>query len=254
MTKRCARICLAVLTIGVSSPVFGAQKSIKWEDGAFCEFETRFDPLKVDEESLRNTINVIFGDDKFYSYISSFTSPDAPGGVRRRTPAELERTCKLAKDRAASLPVVALPGIEEFRRLKIEELEDSCWFDTVLNRAKAGEMAALREYTPSAAKCSVFIDALEGKADIRAVWRDTIASHCRLFASPEDCRRSALQEGSRPDADEKLRDFVLSFGWNNCSTSYLKKNEWAKKSESMRKAIEASFRRRFKVKTFPCAD
>lgn len=254
MMKRCACICLAVLAIGASSPVFGAQKSIKWVDGAFCEFETRFDPTKVDEESLRNTINVIFGDDKFYSYISPFTPPDAPGGVRRMTPAELERTCRLAKDRAASLPVIALAGIEEFRSLKIEELEDGCRFDTVLNRAKAGETAALREYTPSAAKCSIFIDALEGKTDIRAVWRDTIASHCRLYASPEECKMSALQEGSRPDADEQIRAYVLGFGWNTCSTSYLKKNEWAKKSESMRKALEANFRGRFKVKTFPCAD
>jgi len=252
--KQLARVCLAVLATGVSNPVFGAQKSIKWIDGAFCEFETRFDPAKDDEESLRNTINVIFGDDKFYSYISSFTPPDAPGGVRRMTSAELEQTCKLAQDRAASLPVIALPGIEQFRRLKIEELEDRCWFDAVLNRAESGEAAALREYTPSAAKCSVFIDALEGKTDIRAVWRDTIASHCRLFSSPEECRMSALQEGSRPDGDEQIRAFVLGFGWNTCSTSYLKKNEWAKKSESMRRALEASFRRRFKVKTFPCAD
>lgn len=252
--KRCARVCLAVLAVGVSNPVFGAQESIQWVDGAFCEFETMFDPAKDDEESLRNTINVIFGDDQFYSYISEFTPPDVPGGIRRRTAVELEQTCKFAKDRAASLPVIALPGIEEFRKLKIEELEDHCWFITSLNRAKAGETAALREYTPSAEKCSVFIDALEGKTDIRAVWRDTIASHCRSNANPEECRTRALQEGSRPDADEQIRDFVLGFGWNNCSTRYTRKGEWAKKTESMRKAIEASFRRRFKVKTFPCAD
>ncbi|WP_340672443.1 hypothetical protein [Bradyrhizobium ottawaense] len=254
MMKRCARVCLAVLAMGVSNPVFGAQKSIQWVDGAFCEFETRFDPAKDNEESLRNTINVIFGDDKFYSYISSFTPPDAPGGVRRMTTDELERTCKLAKDRAASLPVIALPGIELFRRLKIEELEDGCWFYTVLNRAKAGETAALREYAPSAAACSAYIDALEGKADLRAFWREMTDTKCRAFADPERCRIDAQKGHSDADADEQRKSDVLGFGWNNCSTGYLKKNVWAKKSELMRKALEANFRRRFKVKAFPCAD
>lgn len=167
---------------------------------------------------------------------------------------EFEQTCKLAKDRAASLPVIALPGIEQFRRLKIEELEDGCWFDTVLNRAEAGETAALREYTPSATACSAYIDALEGKADLRAVWREMTDTKCRAFADPERCRIDARKGHSDPDADKQRRSDVLSFGWNSCSTSYLKKNQWAKKSESMRKALDASFRRRFKIKAFPCAD
>lgn len=240
--------------MGVSNPVFGAQKSIQWVDGAFCEFETRFDPAKDDEESLRNTINVIFGDDKFYSYISASTPPDAPGGVRRMTTAELERTCKLAKDRAASLPVIALPGIEEFRRLKIEELEDHCWFSTIRNRAEAGETAALREYTPSASACSGYIDVLDGKVDLRTFWREMTDTKCRASADPERCRIDAQKGHGDPDADKQRRWDVLSFGWNNCSTRFLKKNVWAQKSESMRKALEASFRRRFKIKAFPCAD
>lgn len=254
MMKRFDCIGLLLLAMFWCGPSYGAQKTIRWENGAFCEFETRFDPAKVDEERLRNTINVIFGDDKFYRYVSPRITSDGPNGRPRTNTTEFERTCKVTKEKAASLPVLELPGIEEFRRLKIEELEDHCWFDTLESRAASGEPAALREYTPSAAKCSHFIDALEGKTDLRAVWRDTIESQCRMNARPEECRIDAQRGQSDPDADELKRSYVLGFGWNNCSTRYLKMNEWADKAESMRKAIETNFRRRFKVKAFPCAD
>lgn len=252
--KRFDRICLAALTMVLSNPSYAAQKTIQWEDRAFCQFETRLEPTKDDEARLRNTINVVFVDGKFYPYISSFVLPYEPGGPRQLTTAEFERKCQLAKERVASLPVIALPGIEEYRRLNIEALEDSCWFDTILIRAKSGETAALREYTPSVAACSAYIDVLEGKTDLRAFWREMTDAKCRTYADPERCRIDSQKGHGDPDADERRRSDVLGFGWNNCSTRYLKMNVWAAKLESMRKALAASFRRRFKIKAFPCAD
>lgn len=109
-------------------------------------------------------------------------------------------------------------------------------------------------YQAAAAKCSHFVDALEGKTDLRAVWHETIDSQCRVFANPEECRIEAQRGQSDPDADDLKKFYVLEFGWNKCSTRYLKTNEWAERAESMRKALEVNFRRRFKVKAFPCAD
>jgi len=57
--KHVARVCLTVLALLTSNSSYGAQRTIAWENGAQCQFETRFDPAKYDEEKLKNTINVI---------------------------------------------------------------------------------------------------------------------------------------------------------------------------------------------------
>lgn len=44
-------VCPALLALLISGASFGAQKAIRWENGAMCEFETRFDPARIDEET-----------------------------------------------------------------------------------------------------------------------------------------------------------------------------------------------------------
>jgi hypothetical protein len=132
-------------------------------------------------------------------------------------------------------------------------LEDSCRFDILEGRAALGDPAALREFTPSAPKCSPFIDALEGKTDIRAVWRNMIGSVCQNFSDPNECRANFLKAESKPSPEDAIKYDVLMFGWNSCSTRYLKENDLHLR-DSMLEAIEKKFRRRFKVKAFPCAD
>jgi len=246
-------ILVVVLAMSFSSASHGAQQALRWQDGALCEFETKFDPTKYDEESLRNTVNVIFGDGVYESK-SPQIEIDEKGGRLRTDTAGYERTCELTKEKATNLRVIALPGIEEYRRLRLEELDDSCWFGSVESRAASGEPSALREYTPSAATCSRFIDALEGKTDLRAVWLEVINSTCQKVLAPRDkCRADALKKESGPNAGQHIQMGVLEFGWGNCSVPYLKTSD-LQKGESMRKALEKTFRRRFKVKAFPCAD
>src|SRR5262249_28780869 len=105
----------------------------------------------------------------------------------------------------------------------------------------------------SAAKCSPFIDALEGKTDIRAVWRNMIDSVCQNFSEPAECRADFLKAESRPNPGERIKLDVLRYGWVRCSVQFLKTSD-LQQGESMRLSLEKSFRLRFRIKAFPCAD
>jgi hypothetical protein len=88
----------------------------------------------------------------------------------------------------ANLPLLDLPGAEEARTLSLGQLEETCRFEVVEARAALGDPAALREFTPSAAQCSSYIDALEGKTDLRVTWRNMVNSYCHNNASPDVCK------------------------------------------------------------------
>jgi hypothetical protein len=242
----------ALLALLISSASYGAQKTIRWENGAQCEFETRFDPAKVDEERLRNTIEVIFGDG-FYKRPTLETALIGPGGSLVSNTEEYRQACEREKERVEDLAVLDIPGIEDYRKLSLEEFEETCRFHVIEGRAASGDPAALRDFTPSAAKCSPFIDALEGKTDIRAVWRDMVEAQCRENGSPEKCKAALFSAESRPNAKDAIRLQVLTYGWINCSTSYLKTSDESR-DVAILAALQKSFRRRFKVKALPCAD
>jgi hypothetical protein len=242
----------AVLALVISGDAYGAQKTITWEDGMFCRFEIKFDPRKDDEEKLKNTIDVVFLNG-FYKKDFPDIALDHPGGHLVSNPEKYRQACELTKDKTTNLGVIDLPGIEDYRRLKLEQLEDWCSFNTLESIAASGNPSALREYTPAAAKCSPFIDALEGKIDIRAVWHDLINSQCANNSRPEICRASSFSAENGPNLEARMKLDVLTFGWQNCSAHYLKINN-EQEAETMRAQLEKNFRRRFKVKNYPCGD
>ena len=243
----------AVLALLISNNAQAAQRTITWQDGMFCQFEIKFDPTKDDEEKLRNTINVVFLDG-FYKKDFPDIALDHPGGHLVSNPTKYQKACELTKDKATNLRVIDLPGIEDYRKLKLEQLEDWCTFNTLESIAASGNPSALREYTPAAERCSPFIDALEGKTDIHAVWRDMINSLCRNNSRPETCRDGFISAERGPNPAERIKLDVLTFGWQNCANSDLKINSAEKNAELMKIALEKSFRRRFRVKNYPCGD
>lgn len=251
-TKRLGSIYLTMLALLISSSAYGAQKTIRWENGAQCEFETKFDPAKYDEEKLRNTAHVIFLDG-FYRSPSLVITLDGPGGHLRSNMAEYQQACQREKQKTASLPVIDLPGIENFRKWSLAALEDDCRFNMLQARAAEGDPTALRKFTPSAPKCSSYIDALEGKTNLRDAWREMINAYCRSNSNPEECRANFLKAESWPSPEDAIKRDILDFGWNSCSTAYLKAND-LRLRDSMLEKLEKNFRRRFKVKAFPCAD
>jgi hypothetical protein len=251
--KRLGYFYPALLALVISGDAHGAQKTITWEDGMFCRFEIKFDPRKDDEEKLKNTINVVFLNG-FYKKDFPDIALDHPGGHLVSNPEKYRQACELTKDKATNLQVIDLPGIEDYRRLKLEQLEDWCTFNTLKSIAASGNPSALREYTPSVAQCSPFIDALEGKSDIRAVWRNMINSLCANDSRPEICRARFFSAENGPNPEEKIKLDVLTFGWQSCAISHLKTNSAEKNAEMMKTALEKSFQRRFRVKNYPCGD
>lgn len=252
--QRLGRVSVAALALLISSASYAAQKAIQWENGAQCEFETKFDPAKTDEERLRNTIEVIFGyGSGFYKQPSLETSLTGPGGSLTSNTTEYQQACEREREKAINLPVLNLPGIEDYRKWSLEVFDDRCRFNVLQGRAASGDPSALREFTPSVAKCSSYIDALEGKTDIREVWRGVVDATCQKNSRPDECKADHHSAASRPNGEDSIKLDVLGFGWNNCSTAYLKRNAFTARTEKMHDALERQFRRRFKIKAFPCS-
>ena len=242
---------LATSTLLSCHVSYAAQRTITWYDDLQCSYSIKFDPRKYDEQSLRNTVDVIFTGNAFPDI-----SPDIP--IHPKTPADLrierlQQLCETTIRQVSDLALIDLPGIDAYRRLKLEELDDGCKFDAIKIRAAAGDAAVLRSFAPSAAKCSRFIDGLEGKADIMTVWRELADSHCQGFASPDTCRADFLADEGKADAMDRIRYSVLQFGWNNCSTPYLKAND-RKRSDEMERTLVREFNLRFKIKRPACSD
>jgi hypothetical protein len=220
-------VALSAFVLLFCHACYAAQKTIEWLDDLRCSNSISFDPKKYDEQKLRNTVDVIFTGLAFPDVSPSI--PIHPTSPPSQQVELLQQRCDAAIRRGADLPVIDLTGIEAYRRQKLEELDDECKFDVIKIRAAYGDTAALRSYTSSAEKCSPFIDALEGKADIRAVWRGLVNTYCPNQAASGRCFYA--KEGQVDEMD-RIRYDVLEFGWTNCSTPYMKVND-TKRAEKM---------------------
>jgi hypothetical protein len=254
--RRFLAVALATVMLLSCHASYAAQKTIEWLDELQCSYSIKLDPKKYDEQSLRNTVAMIFAN-RFNGDPFPDISPDMP--VHPASPASLrleqyQQLCERTIHQASDLAVIDLPGIEAYRKLQLEILNDRCMFDAIQIRAAAGDASALRSYSPSAAKCSSFIDALEGKADIMTVWRGMVNSHCQYNASPSACRADFFSHEGKADAMDWVRYDVLGFGWTRCSTPYSKVNVDRKRSEEMLAALAREFARRFKIKRPPCSE
>jgi hypothetical protein len=241
---------LATLALLGCQQSYAAQNTIEWFDAMQCSSTIKFDPKKYDETRLRNTIDVVFTGKIFDFPISDgYVQLGAPGVDAYRN------VCARKVDQLSSLPLIDLPGIEEHRRLKIDQLEDWCDFETAYIRGRLGDVAALRQYTPSAPYCSRFLDGLDGKADLKEVWREVVNSLCETFHQKEACRAERFAAENAPDAADRIRRDVLNYGWNNCSTRYIKTGNFiSERVEALETKLEAAFRARFKIKRPPCSD
>jgi hypothetical protein len=80
-----------------------------------------------------------------------------------------------------------------------------------------------------------------------------VDTECRKNSRPEECKVDFFKAESRPSPEDAIKYDALEFGWNSCSTAYLKANDFHLR-DSMLKMLEKHLRRRFKVKAFPCSD
>lgn len=246
---RLAIVVLAAVVLLFGKGAFAAQ--VEWTDPISCNYKIRFDPKKYDATRVLNTADFIFATRRIPHFPSPQTHmPYEASGVDAYT-----RACSQHADLLTSLPLVDLPGLQSYRDLQLEQLTDWCDFGAALIRGHLGDIAALRTFEPSGPHCSKYADALEGKTDIRLVWRELVVSHCQKNSKPEECRARFFSAEGQPDEAERIRTDVLTYGWQNCSTRYLKTgNAVSEKAALLQARLVDTFRKRFRMMRAPCAD
>jgi hypothetical protein len=247
-----ARLAVVALTAVVLLLGKGAHAAqVEWTDAITCDHKIRFDPKKYDAARVLNTADYVIGS----GHLPHFPMPQTHIPYEASGVDAYRKACSGHADWLTSLPLVDLPGLQAYRELQLEQLKDWCDFGVALIRGHLGDVAALRAFEPSATHCSGYVDALDGKIDIRRVWRELIISTCQKNSMPEECKAKHFAGEGQPDEEKRIRWDVLTWGWQNCSTRYLKTgNSVSEKAESLRARLEAGFRKRFRMTRAPCAD
>jgi hypothetical protein len=160
------------------------------------------------------------------------------------------RQCSAALDLAGRIQFLPLRGIEEYRQAQVAGIKDTCAYETALIRG-IKNASSLREYQPAAA-CSGFVDALEGKKDLVASFREMVAENCSRSVSPGECAQREFAELGKADGTARARLYLTIFGWSNCAVKYNIRNTDAQKLEQMRDALDVQFRKTFKVVQNKC--
>lgn len=244
--KRAAAGVLAVC-LSSADAAFAAQKVISWSD-ELCENRVPFDPGKTDERRLGNVVHLLFGPSDIRP--PDVRTPSTPEAVSKLDLQQTIEQCRNALDVAARLEFIPLKGVEEYRQALVAELKDTCDYETARIRGFR-EPALLREYRPAVA-CSGAIDALEGKKDLIATFRETLDRQCQLNISPTQCAERELANASKADGAAWMRLYLMTFGWQNCAVKYNYRNVEAERLSRMRAGVEQEFRRAFKVVKHRC--
>jgi hypothetical protein len=246
---RLAVVVLTAVVLLFGKGTYAAQ--VEWTDPISCNYKIRFDPKKYDAARVLNTADFVFETRSIPHFpIPQTHIPYEASGVDA-----YRKACSGHADLLTSLPLVDLPGLKSYRDLQLEQLKDWCDFGAALIRGHLGDIAALRAFEPSIAQCSGYVDALDGKTDIRRVWHELVVSSCQKNSRPEECRARHFAAEGQPDEAERIRKDVLTWGWQNCSTPYLKTgNSVSRKAAAMKARLVDTFRKRFRMIRAPCAD
>jgi hypothetical protein len=242
----------ALLACGVTlllvSPLVAAQRTLSWTDEQSCRYELKFDPLKYDERRLQNTVDLLITG---YSNVSS-TLPSLGNTISESDLTRYETTCAGATHELRDLALIDLPGIAEYRQGMLVTLTDQCDLNAARIRGLLGHPAALREYAPATARCSSFVDALEGKTDLRTRWREMVRENCQKNTAPAACERRFLTEESEPDALDRMRRDVINLGWHRCAIAARRADGPKKKGDPAGEALRANFKALFPIQVSGC--
>jgi hypothetical protein len=235
---------LAALTLSAllafSSGVPAAERLSWWHDG--CGHSVSFDPAQFDAARLRNTVHLLYGPPDFKA--PPVGLPNHPQSVDRLNLDHFRQECTSALEVAGRLEFLPLTGIEEYRHALMAEIRDTCAFQTAQIRGFR-EPSTLRDYQPAAA-CAPIVDALEGKRDIMAAFRQTLDRQC-TGAGGASCVERELARAQKQDGDAWVRLSLVKFGWNSCASEFTSRSVDSRKLEQMRAGLEDQFRQAFNV-------
>jgi hypothetical protein len=146
----------------VGDAAYAAQQTIDWFDPASCRYKIRFDPKKYDAARIKNTADFVFS-----GYLHDFPLSASDQKADARGFYDYRAVCAWHARAIEALDLVDLPGIEDYRHLLLEQLQDWCDFGIALDRGTLGDTDALRSFEPASTYCSHYVDALEEKIDLR---------------------------------------------------------------------------------------
>jgi hypothetical protein len=247
VVSRITKLLAAVSFVALPALDTGAaEKTLSWGHEA-CDYSVTFDPGKYDEARLRNTAHLLYGPPDFKA--PSVGLPFNPQSIARLNLEHTQRECRSALDVASRLEFIALPGIDDYRRALMDEIKDTCEFETTEIRGFQ-KPSALRDYQP-AAVCSPFVDALEGKRDIMAAFRQTVSQRCS-GADQAECIERENARAQKDDGNDWVRLYLVKFGWNSCASQFTRRNVDSRKLELMRAGLEEQFQQTFKITKNRC--
>jgi hypothetical protein len=102
-------------------PAVGASKSVSWSDQA-CQLNLKFDPAKQAETAIMNTIHLLFGLEESLGPLGPITFE--PEDYKNFDFDKLTEECRRSIERVKDLPLVRLPGIEDYRHALTEAIKD----------------------------------------------------------------------------------------------------------------------------------
>ena len=205
-------------------------------DGEVCTYELRFDPKTVEERRIRDTFELLFNHPG-YVFAEAVTGA---ADVDRLLPG-LDAECKRLVERWTGAALLPIPGLDAFHRGVLEEVTDSCRFDRI-KLLGYRDPSALRGYERAAA-CGAFVDALEGKRDLRAAYDALGKEVCRDNADTKACLTRWTKQATSP---ERMKLELVGFGWGNCANATTLRGTVDR--EAAREKLSADFLKRYKVK------
>jgi hypothetical protein len=210
-------------------------------DEGLCSYEIAFRTEQHPERDVRGTIELLT-EPLHYVDTPIVAKPD---DIDKIDTSKFDAACANRISTIARLPTVPLNGIEVYRRSIMEEINDTCRFNKIRLIAYR-DPSVLRQYEATAA-CSIFVDALEGKADLFSISNQIALKQCNQNANTQRC----LEEHNKDLSDTaRIRLYVLDFGWNNCVVPFLKANTM--KNSDKRNRLFLQFLAQYRVRRIFC--
>ena len=238
-------LLLAVCALAMMADTASAQtKTRKWIDG-MCESTVRYDSRKVDDKAMAGTIAVITAEEGG-APVLPFVS--TPADIAKIDPEAFAKDCTGQGTKMRGHALLPVKDLETLRQERARNIDDSCALNTAYAKGYR-DPSALRAYAPASPHCDVFIDALEGKSDLTAVWRKRIAERCADNVSPSACRQRYETAAAGPDGDAHKRLYLVGFGWGNCAIDHSAFNDKdIKRRDALMERVGKAFRKAYRVK------
>jgi hypothetical protein len=223
------------------APARGVTRTLRFSaQEGLCSYAIRYPSDQ--EDQVKGTIELLAE----WQGIVDTPMVSKPDDISKVDASTIDSICAKQLHSISRLLLLPLNGVDDYRRMLMAEINAQCRWEKLIVAGHRNP-AALREH-PGTAACSIYVDALEGKANLDTVFNELGPHVCRNNASPQRCLANWQQKGS--DTAQK-RIEVQSFGWQNCVVG-LNLGPPQHDSEKKRLALFDRFLKQYRVKKIGC--